>query len=164
MPRRRTLPLNFRMVSSIATSAIRNAIPHVRYIIFCTGFSASVDYRLLVGLYCTFNNKPSNVARCRAKYCRPCLRNRYGQDSDEIKGRGINGSSKEITGHDKSQGYIFKHVPSYYLRTVFSLTSPSRCPRCNGNCNCRGCRKAMGLEPTGYADDLLPLLMLISII
>jgi hypothetical protein len=105
----------------------------------------------LVGLYCTFNNKPSNVARCRAKYCRPCLRNRYGQDSDEIKGRGVNGTSKEIAGHDKSQGYIFKHVPSYYMRIAFSLVSPSRCPRCNGNCNCRGCRKAMGLEPTGYA-------------
>ncbi|KAF8260966.1 hypothetical protein EI94DRAFT_1833576 [Lactarius quietus] len=80
-----------------------------------------------VGLYCTFNNK----TRCRAKYCRPCLRNRYGQDSDEIKGRGINGTSKEMAGHDKSLGYIFK------------------CPRCAGNCNCRGCRKAMGLEPTG---------------
>ncbi|KAI9442629.1 hypothetical protein H4582DRAFT_2096526 [Lactarius indigo] len=85
-----------------------------------------------LGLYCTFNNKTSNVlARCRAKYCRPCLKNRYGQDSDEIKGRGISGTSKEITGHDRTQGYIFK------------------CPRCNGNCNCRGCRKAMGLEPTG---------------
>ncbi|KAH9046086.1 zinc-finger domain of monoamine-oxidase A repressor R1-domain-containing protein [Lactarius hengduanensis] len=77
-----------------------------------------------LGLYCTFNNKTSNLlARCRAKYCRPCLKNRYGQDSDEIKA--------QIAGHDKTQGYIFK------------------CPRCSGNCNCRGCRKAMGLEPTG---------------
>ncbi|KAH9027722.1 hypothetical protein EDB85DRAFT_1974167 [Lactarius pseudohatsudake] len=85
-----------------------------------------------LGLYCTFNNKTSNLlARCRAKYCRPCLKNRYGQDSDEIKARGINVTSKEIAGHDKTQGYIFK------------------CPRCSGNCNCRGCRKAMGLEPTG---------------
>ncbi|KAH9062457.1 hypothetical protein EDB87DRAFT_1607472 [Lactarius vividus] len=85
-----------------------------------------------LGLYCTFNNKTSNLlARCRAKYCRPCLKNRYGQDSDEIKARGIIGTSKEIAGHDKTQGYIFK------------------CPRCSGNCNCRGCRKAMGLEPTG---------------
>ncbi|KAH9165462.1 hypothetical protein EDB89DRAFT_2009556 [Lactarius sanguifluus] len=85
-----------------------------------------------LGLYCTFNNRTSNLlARCRAKYCRPCLKNRYGQDSDEIKARGINGTSKEIAGHDKTQGYIFK------------------CPRCSGNCNCRGCRKAMGLEPTG---------------
>jgi hypothetical protein len=66
-----------------------------------------------VGLNCTFNLKTSNVlARCKAKYCRPCLKNRYGQDLDEIKGRSINGTSKETAGHDKTQGYIFKHVTS----------------------------------------------------
>jgi hypothetical protein len=33
---------------------------------------------------------------------------------------------------------------------IFSLLRLVRCPRCLGNCNCRGCRKAKGLEPTGY--------------
>ncbi|KAF8499619.1 hypothetical protein F5888DRAFT_1633298 [Russula emetica] len=61
----------------------------------------------------------------------PCLKNRYGQDLDEIKERGIDGQSTDAAAHDKAQGYIFK------------------CPRCLGNCNCRGCRKAKGLEPTG---------------
>lgn len=66
-----------------------------------------------MGLICTFNPKTSNIlARCKAKYCKPCLKNRYGQDSDEIKGRGVNGTSKEIAGHIKTQGYIFKHVTS----------------------------------------------------
>ncbi|KAI0268872.1 hypothetical protein BC834DRAFT_1031828, partial [Gloeopeniophorella convolvens] len=86
----------------------------------------------LVGLYCTFKTKTGGtLARCKAKYCRPCLKNRYGQDLDAIKGRGVSLQPKEIVGHDKTQGYIFK------------------CPRCDGNCNCRGCRKAAGLEPTG---------------
>ncbi|KAI9442810.1 hypothetical protein BJY52DRAFT_1216841 [Lactarius psammicola] len=92
-----------------------------------------------LGLYCTFNIRTSNLlARCKAKYCKSCLKNRYGQDSDKIKGRGIYGTSKETAGHDKTQGYIFK------------------CPRCIGNCNCRGCRKAVGLEPTGYAGIRYP--------
>ncbi|KAH9963838.1 hypothetical protein BC827DRAFT_1118264, partial [Russula dissimulans] len=85
-----------------------------------------------VGLYCTHKIKsPHSQSRCKAKYCRQCLKNRYGQDLDEIKARGIDVLSKETAGHDKTQGYIFK------------------CPRCLGNCNCRGCRKAVGLEPTG---------------
>ncbi|KAH9985808.1 hypothetical protein BJV74DRAFT_846358 [Russula compacta] len=85
-----------------------------------------------VGLYCTYKIKtPHSQARCKAKYCRSCLKNRYGQDLDEIKDHSINALSNETAGHDKAQGYIFK------------------CPRCLGNCNCRGCRKAMGLEPTG---------------
>jgi hypothetical protein len=64
----------------------------------------------LVGLYCTYKIKaPTNsVARCKAKYCRACLKNRYGQELDEIKDRGINALSKETVGHDKGQGYIFK--------------------------------------------------------
>ncbi|KAI0295843.1 hypothetical protein B0F90DRAFT_1748888 [Multifurca ochricompacta] len=85
-----------------------------------------------VGLFCTYKIRtPNSVARCKAKYCRPCLKNRYGQDLDEIKDRGINALHKETAGHDKAQGYIFK------------------CPRCLSNCNCRSCRKAVGLEPTG---------------
>ena len=33
---------------------------------------------------------------------------------------------------------------------MFLLIDIARCPRCLGNCNCRGCRKIKGLEPTGY--------------
>ena len=28
-----------------------------------------------------------------------------------------------------------------------------RCPRCRGICNCRTCRRAQGLEPTGYGNS-----------
>jgi hypothetical protein len=65
----------------------------------------------VVGLYCTYKTKTSHtLARCKAKYCRPCLKNRYGQDLDEIKDRGINILSQESASHDKEQGYIFKYV------------------------------------------------------
>jgi hypothetical protein len=65
----------------------------------------------IVGLYCTYKTKTSHsLARCKAKYCRPCLKNRYGQDLDEIKDRGINIQTKESLSHDKEQGYIFKYV------------------------------------------------------
>ncbi|TFK53602.1 hypothetical protein OE88DRAFT_1676860 [Heliocybe sulcata] len=67
-------------------------------------------------------------ARCRAKYCKICLKNRYGDDFDEIKARGENSRPK---GHVKGSGYIFQ------------------CYRCRDICNCRNCRKAKGLEPTG---------------
>ena len=30
-----------------------------------------------------------------------------------------------------------------------------RCPRCQGDCNCRVCRKAKGLPATGYVQNLL---------
>ena len=77
-----------------------------------------------MGLNCTSNIKTSNVlARCKAKYCRPCLKNRYGQDSDEIRARGINGTSKETAGHDKTQGYIFKHVMSQVTNCTSSSHS-----------------------------------------
>ena len=52
-------------------------------------------------------------------YCRPCLKNSYGQDLDEIKARGIYLLYKEAAGHDKAQGYIFKYaklvVPYHFL-------------------------------------------------
>ncbi|KDQ57441.1 hypothetical protein JAAARDRAFT_193771 [Jaapia argillacea MUCL 33604] len=84
-----------------------------------------------VGLQCTFATDASNKvhdARCRAKYCKSCLKNRYGEESDDIRAAGETGKPR---GHIKGLGYIFK------------------CPRCKDACNCRACRKAKGLEPTG---------------
>ena len=64
-----------------------------------------------MGLHCTYKITISqSVSRCKAKYCRSCLKNRYGQDLDEIKDRGIDGQSKDIAGHDKAQGYVFKYA------------------------------------------------------
>ncbi|KAI0043666.1 hypothetical protein FA95DRAFT_1597841 [Auriscalpium vulgare] len=85
---------------------------------------------LEVGIPCTFKVKVNHVdSQCKAKYCKACMKNRYGQDIDEIKGRSLN--AKESASHVKGQGYYFK------------------CPRCEGTCNCRACRKAQGLGPTG---------------
>ncbi|KAI0320792.1 hypothetical protein OF83DRAFT_1081399 [Amylostereum chailletii] len=83
------------------------------------------------GLQCTFKNTASGPdLRCKAKYCKPCLRNRYGEDMEAVLQRGSNVKAKENDGHVR-EGYVFK------------------CPRCNDNCNCRTCRKAKGLPPTG---------------
>ncbi|KAI0066131.1 hypothetical protein BV25DRAFT_1897659 [Artomyces pyxidatus] len=87
---------------------------------------------LEVGLPCTFKNSTGSPdAQCKAKYCKACLRNRYGQDMEEIKQRGTAVKPKESSRHVKGKGYFFK------------------CPRCDGKCNCRACRKAQGLQPTG---------------
>ncbi|THH16731.1 hypothetical protein EW146_g3952 [Bondarzewia mesenterica] len=84
-----------------------------------------------LGIQCTFNTVRNNVnARCRTKYCKACLLNRYGQQMDEIKSCDVKAKS-ETVGHVKDSGYYFK------------------CPRCDDSCNCRECRKAKGLEPTG---------------
>ncbi|KAH9036738.1 hypothetical protein EDB83DRAFT_2677915 [Lactarius deliciosus] len=101
------------MVASNATPEFPNGF------FYCHQCNKKRDAAL--GLYCTFNNKTNLLARCRAKYCRPCLKNRYGQDSDEIKARGINGTSKEIAGHDKTQGYIFKHVPNAHAAVATAI-------------------------------------------
>ncbi|KZT29207.1 hypothetical protein NEOLEDRAFT_1175504 [Neolentinus lepideus HHB14362 ss-1] len=79
-----------------------------------------------LAIQCTFySGDNSRHARCRAKYCKICLKNRYGDDFDEIKSRGENSRPK---GHVKGSGYIFQ---------------------CRDICNCRNCRRSKGLEPTG---------------
>ncbi|KAH7921406.1 hypothetical protein BV22DRAFT_1122186 [Leucogyrophana mollusca] len=69
--------------------------------------------------------------RCAAKYCKACLKNRYGLSLDDIKTQGGAESAKNQTKHIAGEGYLFK------------------CPRCDDACNCVKCRKAKGLEPTG---------------
>ncbi|TFY66270.1 hypothetical protein EVG20_g4823 [Dentipellis fragilis] len=85
----------------------------------------------LDGLQCTVKQGKSNNSRCKARYCKTCLKNRYGEDMDAIRERGENLPPKDTAEHVRDLGYSFK------------------CPRCNEDCNCRGCRKAKGLEPTG---------------
>ncbi|KAA1471774.1 hypothetical protein DENSPDRAFT_837845 [Dentipellis sp. KUC8613] len=83
------------------------------------------------GLQCTVKQGKSTNSRCKARYCKTCLKNRYGEDMDAIRERGENLPPADTTEHVRDLGYSFK------------------CPRCNEDCNCRGCRKAKGLEPTG---------------
>ncbi|KAI0030808.1 hypothetical protein K488DRAFT_53426 [Vararia minispora EC-137] len=78
---------------------------------------------------CTFSGHKGT--QCNAKYCKPCLRNRYEIDMDSVTNRGLSGlKSRDLEGHTASS-YVFK------------------CPRCSGTCNCRYCRKQQGLPPTG---------------
>ncbi|KAI0339785.1 hypothetical protein BDW22DRAFT_1399341 [Trametopsis cervina] len=82
---------------------------------------------------CTWKRKSKGkVERCKLRYCKACLKNRYQEDMDMIKSRGVTG----VTGKQREQHVL---AEGYYYQ----------CPRCRDDCNCRFCRKAKGLEPTG---------------
>ncbi|KAI0949235.1 hypothetical protein AcW1_008909 [Taiwanofungus camphoratus] len=87
-----------------------------------------------IGIQCTRKDPSSRVQnyRCKAKYCEPCLRNRYGENLNDIITHGTAGYTKrDKEKHVSGEGFYFE------------------CPRCRGTCNCRNCRKALGLEATG---------------
>ncbi|TEB38255.1 hypothetical protein FA13DRAFT_1725894 [Coprinellus micaceus] len=64
--------------------------------------------------------------RCVAKYCKPCLQNRYEEELENLKS-----NKKRQVGHVDNAGYYFT------------------CPKCRDMCNCPRCRKAKGLDPVG---------------
>ena len=58
--------------------------------------------------------KDSKDGRCKAKYCKPCLYNRYSEDFDKLKANTGAGMSKsEKTKHITDESYYFEYVPSY---------------------------------------------------
>ncbi|KIJ61330.1 hypothetical protein HYDPIDRAFT_189618 [Hydnomerulius pinastri MD-312] len=79
-------------------------------------------------IHCTI--KDLKGRRCGAKYCKPCLKNRYGLLLEDILAEGEDEETKQNE-HVHGEGYNFK------------------CPRCDDVCNCVACRKAKGLQPTG---------------
>ncbi|KZS98679.1 hypothetical protein SISNIDRAFT_481388 [Sistotremastrum niveocremeum HHB9708] len=96
-------------------------LPHF----YCHQCSKKRDGELEI--VCTYIGK----TLCRSKYCKACLKNRYGQTLEDIKTAGIPNDRKAIEGHTRTLGYIW------------------RCPKCNDCCNCKMCRKKAGLGPTG---------------
>ncbi|KAG1732231.1 uncharacterized protein EDB91DRAFT_678387 [Suillus paluster] len=83
----------------------------------------------LLTVQCTREDAKSN-RRCIAKYCGPCLKNRYGLALQDVLSTST-APAGEKKRHVSGEGYFFK------------------CPRCEETCNCVTCRKAKGLEPTG---------------
>ncbi|KZV86570.1 hypothetical protein EXIGLDRAFT_840628 [Exidia glandulosa HHB12029] len=70
--------------------------------------------------------------RCKLKYCNACLKNRYGEDHETVRSAGVDAAAADRSMHvSDAHGYLYT------------------CPRCQGCCNCRTCRKAAGLEATG---------------
>lgn len=55
----------------------------------------------------TSKDKAIREQRCTVKFCRSCLKNRYGEDLDVIKSRKSPGKDK---GHVNTENYIFKSV------------------------------------------------------
>ncbi|KAH8119580.1 hypothetical protein DFH11DRAFT_454076 [Phellopilus nigrolimitatus] len=82
-----------------------------------------------LGLHCTLKSG----LRCRQKYCDRCINNRYGKDAEQIRRRRITQQNS-------------KHVDD----DAYHWT----CPKCADKCNCRNCRKAKGLEPTGKLSNV----------
>ncbi|KAI3618778.1 hypothetical protein WG66_016655 [Moniliophthora roreri] len=78
-------------------------------------------------LFCTASqdNPKGKGPRCRAKYCRNCLRNRYNEDIDANK----------LAAPTPRDG-VRDEAPYSYRRA-----------RCRDMCDCTRCRKAKGLEP-----------------
>ncbi|VDC04147.1 unnamed protein product, partial [Peniophora sp. CBMAI 1063] len=85
------------------------------------------------GLQCTYRSATgAQGRRCKLKYCRTCLKNRYGLDIDALRARHPRTlQGKELVEYVTDVEHVFK------------------CPRCTKICNCRTCRKAAGLPPTG---------------
>ncbi|KAF9227409.1 hypothetical protein BS17DRAFT_800432 [Gyrodon lividus] len=83
---------------------------------------------VIASVHCTVKDRKGR--RCGAKYCKPCLKNRYGLILEDILAEG----DLEETTQDEHV-----HGESYHFR----------CPRCDDVCNCVTCRKAKGLQPTG---------------
>ncbi|KAJ6609867.1 hypothetical protein B0H10DRAFT_1812616 [Mycena sp. CBHHK59/15] len=80
-------------------------------------------------VYATGNDRPSKTRRCHNKYCKSCLKNRYGEDMETIKA--------PATGNHIRSGQVGNEPYDY------------KCPKCRDVCNCSRCRKAKGLDPTG---------------
>ncbi|KZT10703.1 uncharacterized protein LAESUDRAFT_643979 [Laetiporus sulphureus 93-53] len=87
-------------------------------------------------IHCTHMIPKAHVpdVRCKLKYCRACLKNRYNENIDLDKAQRPSAlPKKEREKHVLTDGYCYQ------------------CPKCRGQCNCRVCRKARGLEPTGMS-------------
>lgn len=66
-----------------------------------------------VRLQCT--TKDSKDGRCKAKYCKPCLYNRYNEDFDKLKANTGAGMSKsEKAKHVSDESYYFEYALFYF--------------------------------------------------
>jgi hypothetical protein len=64
----------------------------------------------VVGIQCTFGDSKN---RCKVKFCRSCLKNRYGQNMDQIKATGERINADRRNGHIEGEGYFFKYMNDY---------------------------------------------------
>ncbi|THH31331.1 hypothetical protein EUX98_g2844 [Antrodiella citrinella] len=85
-----------------------------------------------IRLQCTMKDANMNDGRCKVKYCKPCLRNRYDQEFEQLKAN----DGSELSNPEKA-----KHISgeTYYFE----------CFKCRDVCNCKRCRKRHGLPPLG---------------
>ncbi|KAI0075121.1 hypothetical protein K474DRAFT_1664607 [Panus rudis PR-1116 ss-1] len=72
------------------------------------------------------------IYRCRKKMCARCIKNRYKRDFNTIL-------ATAKSSLPKSQRSLHVSDEDYYYS----------CPACEGDCNCKNCRRAQGLPPTG---------------
>lgn len=105
----------------------------------------------LVRLQCTLRDPKNRNERCRAKYCKPCLRNRYDQDFDELRAHtGEDMLKSEKAKHFNGESYYFEYVKFLFGLEIVLTPLCYRCFKCRDMCNCKKCRRRRGLDPTGY--------------
>ena len=69
------------------------------------------DWSSAVRLQCTLRDPKMHNERCRAKYCKPCLYNRYDSDFDELRAHsGSDMPKSEKAKHVTGEGYYFEYV------------------------------------------------------
>lgn len=82
------------------------------------------------GLQCTM---ATAKGRCKGRYCKRCLTNRYGLDMADIMSNGTASRTKE---HVKGTTFIFKYVtslpPSIKLATTLTMHALSQMPQMQG--------------------------------
>ncbi|CAL1707212.1 unnamed protein product [Somion occarium] len=99
---------------------------------YCHQCNKKRDISLIIR--CTKKDNSVNTPnhRCKLRYCSACLNNRYQQNFEEKKSfNGASLSKAKKDQHVSDAGYYWE------------------CPRCEGECNCRVCRKIAGLPPLG---------------
>jgi len=86
------------------------------------------------------------VKKCKTKYCKPCLGNRYGEDIDKIKETPPSGRGKN------KMPYTFKSVFSAQLhipRSTISDSSPTDVPDVRGSVTVAPAVEHKGLNQPG---------------
>lgn len=120
----RTLPRSFPMGISTVINATRNATRRVSHAPpdLLSTLTACAPTEVIS---CT-----EVVKKCKTKYCKPCLGNRYGEDIDKIKETPPSGRGKS------KMPYTFKSVFSaqvHFPRSMISDNSPPDAPDVRGS-------------------------------
>ena len=102
---------NTPMGTSTVTNACRNGTCLVHTLLCYSNYTLQLTTTIqLEGLQCTFRGHGGTQGRrCKLKYCRACLKNRYGLDMEIVKSRHPNTlHGKELVEYATDVDHVFK--------------------------------------------------------